>query len=95
MRYRYSGPNSAATLKIPDGKGGFTDQDVLLWHGQEIDLPAEHDYVKVLVSKGHLTPVQATAITEPPAPAKTADLPVVAAPVSAEPPAPAKTGRAK
>jgi hypothetical protein len=55
-RYRYSGPNSAATLKVSDGKGGLKDQDVMLWHGKEVELPAHHEYVDVLTRKGFLTP---------------------------------------
>lgn len=57
MRYRYSGPNSAVTLKVSDGQGGLKDQDVVLWNGQEIDLPANHEWVATLLAKGHLSPV--------------------------------------
>lgn len=66
-RFRYSGPNSAVTLKVSDGQGGTRDQDVLFWHGHEVELPADHDYVKVLVAKGYLTlvpTVQAAAAQE-------------------------------
>jgi hypothetical protein len=67
-RYRYSGPNSAVTLKVSDGKGGLKDQDALLWHGQEIDLPAEHEWVIVLLAKGFLTPIPSVpAQIDPPA----------------------------
>ncbi len=63
-RYLYTGPDSAVTLKVSDGKGNLNDQDVLLWSGQEVELPADHELVCVLVQKGRLTlvpsaPVQA------------------------------------
>ena len=47
--YRYSGPASGVTLS--DGT------EILLWPGQAVSLPEEHDYVKVLVALKHLTPV--------------------------------------
>ena len=66
-RYLYTGPDSAVTLKVSDGKGNLNDQDVLLWNSQEVELPADHDLVRVLVQKGRLTPVQVEqpATTEP------------------------------
>jgi hypothetical protein len=54
MRYRYTGPNSAVTLKVSDGKDGLKDQDVVLWNGREIDLPANHEWVATLLAKGYL-----------------------------------------
>lgn len=47
--YRYSGPASGVTLS--DGT------EILLWPGNNISLPENHDYVKVLVALKHLTPV--------------------------------------
>ena len=61
-RYLYTGPDSAVTLKVSDGKGNLNDQDVLLWNDQEVELPADHDLVRVLVQKGRLTPVQAAPV---------------------------------
>ena len=52
-RYIYTGPNSAVTLKVSDGKGGLKDQDVLFWNGQEVDLPADHEMVASLVAQGY------------------------------------------
>lgn len=69
-RYIYTGPNSAVTLKVSDGKGGVKDHDVLLWNGQEVDLPADHEAVASLVAQGYLKPVAAapTAQAVPEAP---------------------------
>ena len=68
-RFRYSGPNSAVTLKAGDGKGATSELNVMLWHGREVELPENHDYVKVLVAKGHLAPVLgATPAASAPAP---------------------------
>ena len=61
-RFLYTGPDSAVTLKVSDGRGNFNDQDVLLWNDQEVELPADHDLVRVLVQKGRLTPVQAAPV---------------------------------
>lgn len=70
-RYIYTGPNSAVTLKVSDGKGGLKDHDVLFWNGQEVDLPADHEMVASLVAQGYLKPVAAAPIpqTAPAAPA--------------------------
>ncbi len=70
-RYIYTGPNSAVTLKVSDGKGGLKDQDVLFWNGQEVDLPADHEMVASLVAQGYLKPVAAASIPQaaPAAPA--------------------------
>ena len=61
MRYRYTGPNSAVTLRVPDGAGGIKDQDVLLWNGSEVDLPDDHAAVKTLEAQKYLTRVAAPA----------------------------------
>lgn len=50
-RYRYTGPQSAACLRV-DGKL----LDVQLPPGQLVELPADHDYTKVLLELSHLVP---------------------------------------
>ena len=32
-------------------RGNLNDQDVLLWNNQEVELPADHDLVHVLVRR--------------------------------------------
>ncbi|MFD2645133.1 hypothetical protein [Pseudomonas japonica] len=49
-RYIYNGPQSAACLRT-----GNELLDVQLWPGQAVDLPADHDYTKVLLELKHLT----------------------------------------
>lgn len=63
-RYIYTGPNSAVTLKVSDGKGGLKDQDVLFWSNQEVELPADHEMVASLVAQGYLKPVAAASIPQ-------------------------------
>lgn len=63
-RYIYTGPNSAVTLKVSDGKGGLKDQGVLFWNKQEVDLPADHEMVASLVAQGYLKPVAAASIPQ-------------------------------
>jgi hypothetical protein len=58
-RYLYTGPNSAVTLKVSDGKGGLKDLDVLFWNGQEVELPDGHAIVASLVAQDYLKPVAA------------------------------------
>lgn len=48
MRYRYTGPMTAMTLK--DGR------DVILSPGTLVDLPADADVTATLVALGRLTP---------------------------------------
>ncbi len=55
-RYIYSGPQSAACLRT-----GNELLDVQLLPGQPVELPAEHDYTKVLLELKHLTPSSDTA----------------------------------
>lgn len=50
-KYRYSGPQSGVTLRMPDG----TEKEVLLHNGSEVSLPADHPWVVKAVLKGHLT----------------------------------------
>ncbi len=52
MKFTYTGPDSAITLKLADG----TEQDVLLFSGKDVDVPADHDAVQVLVARGLLAP---------------------------------------
>jgi hypothetical protein len=71
VTYRYTGPNSAVTLKVGDGAGGLKDQDVMLWKGRTVDMPADHEVTKVLVHQGLLVPTgKAQAPAEKPAKAK-------------------------
>lgn len=65
--YRYTGPNSAVTLKVSDGAGGLKDQDVILWNGQNVDLPADHEVTVAMLHQGLLEPIsqaQAPALAE-------------------------------
>jgi hypothetical protein len=55
--YRYTGPNSAVTLKVPTSEGGTVDQDVILWSGQNVELPSDHEVTKALEHQGLLEPV--------------------------------------
>lgn len=56
MKFTYTGPNSAMTLKLADG----AEKDVLLFTGKDVDVPADHDAVQVLVARGLLVPVPKT-----------------------------------
>ncbi|EBP4526275.1 hypothetical protein CB373_08875 [Salmonella enterica subsp. enterica serovar Westminster] len=49
MKYIYSGPASGVTLA--DG------QEVLLWPGNEIELPEDNEWVITMISRRHLAPV--------------------------------------
>lgn len=49
MRYVYSGPTSGVTLD--DGT------EVMFFDGKEVELPETNEYVKTLVSLGHLKPI--------------------------------------
>ncbi|ECG1336247.1 hypothetical protein DS259_19700 [Salmonella enterica subsp. indica] len=49
MKYIYSGPASGVTLA--DG------QEVLLWPGNEIELPEDNEWVITMIARRHLTPV--------------------------------------
>ncbi|EKT4469998.1 hypothetical protein QEM11_000806 [Pseudomonas putida] len=62
-RYRYNGPQSAASLRVgPDRKL----LDVQLKPGQPVELPADHEYTQVLLELRHLTPIPVeTSITKP------------------------------
>lgn len=55
--YRYTGPNSAITLKVPSRDGGTADQDVILWSGQTVELPSDHGVTQTLEHQGLLVPL--------------------------------------
>jgi len=49
MKYLYTGPFSGVTLKTLEGP-----KEVLLHPNEEVDLPADNEYVKTLVARKHL-----------------------------------------
>ncbi|UTH73977.1 hypothetical protein [Chromobacterium sp. IIBBL 290-4] len=53
MKYLYSGPVSGVTLA--DG------QEIMLYPGKEVDMPAEHEYTQTLLALQYLVPVQEPA----------------------------------
>ena len=61
--YRYTGPNSAITLMTSDGTNGLKSQDVLLWHDQNVELPADHEVTQTWLSQGLLEPVNDKSVT--------------------------------
>lgn len=61
--YRYTGPNSAVTLKVSDGAGGFKDQDVILWSGQNVELPSGHEVTQALEHQGLLEPISQAQVS--------------------------------
>ncbi len=63
--FRYHGPSSGVSLrKTPCGK----PLEVLFFDGAVVAVPAEHPYIKTLVARGHLTPIETPAAV-PAAPA--------------------------
>lgn len=64
-RYLYSGPQSAVSLRVVEGKSTEV-LDVQLMPGKVVSLPAEHDYTRTLLALKHLE-------AQPAAPKKTAD----------------------
>lgn len=52
--YIYKGPHSASTLRV-----GKEVLEVRLIPGKPVELPAEHDYTKVLLELQHLEPAPA------------------------------------
>lgn len=50
-RYIYTGPPSAASLRVGDDWGLL---DVQLRTGESVELPAEHEYTLVLLELKHL-----------------------------------------
>lgn len=61
--YRYTGPNSAVTLKVSDGAGGLKDQDVILWSGRNVELPSDHEVTKALEHQGLLEPISQAQVS--------------------------------
>lgn len=60
-RYRYNGPQSAASLRVGADRKLL---DVQLVPNQTVDLPADHEYTQVLLELRHLTLEPDTATTE-------------------------------
>ncbi len=52
--YLYVGPNSSVTLRVGDDMCDFNDLDVILWSGQQVSLPAEHEITLALLNQGFL-----------------------------------------
>lgn len=50
-RYRYTGPQSAASLRVGSERKLL---DVQLLPGQPVELPADHEYTQVLLELKHL-----------------------------------------
>lgn len=69
-RYRYSGPLSGVTLRQKQADRAVEEKDVQLIPGAEVDLPADHPYVRKLAAKKHLTEVvpDSAAVPDQPAP---------------------------
>lgn len=67
--YLYTGPQSAASLRIGEARELF---EVQLLTGKTVQLPADHEYTQVLVELKHLVPLPAdpdpanTAVIESP-----------------------------
>jgi hypothetical protein len=55
-RYRYTGPQSAASLNVGDTAEPL---DVQLLPNKPVALPADHEYTVVLLALKHLTPLPA------------------------------------
>lgn len=54
-RYLYKGPQSAATLRLVAESGKSAELlEVQLMPGKPVELPADHDYVLVLLALKHL-----------------------------------------
>ncbi|MDD3012614.1 MAG: hypothetical protein PHC34_02800 [Candidatus Gastranaerophilales bacterium] len=50
MKYLYTGPTSGVTLNAGN--------EILLHKGEEVELPANNDYVKTLIALGYLNEIQ-------------------------------------
>lgn len=72
-RYLYTGPQSAACLRIGESAELL---DVQLLPGHPVELPAEHDYTLVLVALKHLVPAPVETAATPNAPATDSPPPV-------------------
>lgn len=53
-RYTYTGPPSGVTLRLNEHRETL---DVQLHPGQTVELPAAHDYTRVLLALKHLHPL--------------------------------------
>lgn len=65
QHYLYTGPRSGASLRIGPKNELL---DVQLVPGQPVDLPAEHDFTRVLLALHHLSLQPIVEPTEPPSP---------------------------
>lgn len=65
-RYIYSGPQSAASLRVGEKRELFEAQ---LLPGKPVELPPDHEYTQVLIALKHLAP--APPISAPVSPAVT------------------------
>jgi hypothetical protein len=55
-RYRYNGPPSGVSLRLSETQPSF---DVRLHPGEPVELPADHEYTRVLIALKHLQPLPA------------------------------------
>ena len=62
-RYRYTGPQSCASLRVGESRELL---DVQLIPGQPVELPAEHEYTQVLVELKHLVVLPPTSTESTP-----------------------------
>jgi hypothetical protein len=64
---QYTGPITAATLKLPDGG----QRDLMLHTGKVYtDLPEDNEYIAALIDLGHLAEVEAAPAEPAPKPEK-------------------------
>lgn len=68
--YRYTGPNSAATIVVIDARGAASEHEVMLWRDRDVELPEDGEYTKQLLAQGLITPVIAAIPTPAPVPAR-------------------------
>lgn len=61
--YRYRGPQSGVTLRLPSGD----EMEVQLINGKDASLPADHPYVSKLKLQGHLADVDPIVPVQQPA----------------------------
>ena len=73
-RYIYLGPQSAACLRVDDSADLL---DVQLLHNKPVELPAKHEYTRVLLALKHLVeaPVEQTPASVQPATSVVTDSP--------------------
>lgn len=53
-RYRYNGPPSGVSLRLDNTQPSL---DIQLHPGEPVELPADHDYTRVLLALNHLQPL--------------------------------------